>query len=268
MKPNLIIYVFMSIVSVTGRVLLAQDTIVARNKVKPMIDITIQRETTKLRYRFTIGNSPESQQSIWQFWLISNQGIDIEHMTQPTKWRGSVVEDEDSRIVNWGSPGENDISPGRTLAGFSFLSTGIPGMILYYSEGYSPPPSFPPGMAQDSIPGYDDLTPYGPGVVGKTVGPVLPPSPFAAVGFLDTLVSYKHRAADLGWIINKGIINSLDQKLENARKQLEQGNTKTAKNLLEAFVNEVEALNKKGKQLTSEAYALLKFNAEYLISKL
>ncbi|MDZ7262124.1 MAG: hypothetical protein ONB05_08475, partial [candidate division KSB1 bacterium] len=69
-----------------------------------------------------------------------------------------------------------------------------------------------------------------------------------------------------GWIDNQGIANSLDAKLDNAKKQLEKGKTKTAINVLQAFVNEVEA--QKDKHLTSEAYALLKYNAEYLIKKL
>ncbi len=129
-------------------------------------------------------------------------------------------------------------------------------------------------MAPDSIPGYDDLTPYGPGIVGKTVGPVLPPTPFVALAFLDTLTSYKHQAFALGWIKNRGIVQSLDAKLDNAKRQLQRNNKTAARNILRAFLNEVEALWKGeehpygGKQITSEAYALLKFNAEYLISKL
>ena len=88
----------------------------------------------------------------------------------------------------------------------------------------------------------------------------------SAVNWVDTLISYKHKAFDLGWIQDKGIANSLDQKLDNAKAQLVRKNNKSAKNILEAFVSEVEA--QKNKHLTSEAYALLKFNAEYLISKL
>jgi hypothetical protein len=131
-------------------------------------------------------------------------------------------------------------------------------------------------MAPDSIPGYDDLTPYGPGIIGKTVGPVSLPSPFVPLVFLDTLISYKHQALALGWIKNRGIVQSLDAKLENTKAQLRRNNKTAAKNILQAFINEVEALFKEenqrrdpqGVQLTSEAYALLKFNAEYLISKL
>jgi hypothetical protein len=104
------------------------------------------------------------------------------------------------------------------------------------------------------------------GVRGLTIGPTAPPSTFSPSASIDTLISYKHQAFSFGWITNQGIANSLDQKLDNARKQLKRGNNKAAKNILEAFINEVEA--QKEKHLSSEAYALLKFNAEYLISRL
>jgi hypothetical protein len=55
-------------------------------------------------------------------------------------------------------------------------SESLPGMIQFYVEGEHPFPNFPEFMAPDSIPGYDNLTPYGRGIVGKTVGPVLPPT--------------------------------------------------------------------------------------------
>jgi predicted acetyltransferase len=102
--------------------------------------------------------------------------------------------------------------------------------------------------------------------VGRTIAPVVIAGTINPVAFLDTLIAYKHQAYGLGWITNKGIFNSLDQKLDNARKQLERGNNRAARNILAAFINEVEA--QKEKHLSSEAYALLKFNAEYLISKL
>ncbi|MGH2567074.1 MAG: FIMAH domain-containing protein, partial [Bacteroidota bacterium] len=105
-------------------------------------------------------------------------------------------------------------------------------------------------------------------VRGVTIGPTAPPANFVPLAFLDTLISYKHQAFALGWIINKGIITSLDQKLENAKKQLQNKDNKSAKNILQAFVNDIEALNKQSNQITSEAFALLKFNAEFLISKL
>ncbi len=105
---------------------------------------------------------------------------------------------------------------------------------------------------------YNDSTNQSVPVNATTVMPV--------ETLLDTLISLKHQALAEGWIDNRGIANSLDSKLDNARKKLASGDSTTAKNMLNAFVNEVEAQN--GKHLTSEAYALLKYNAEYLIDRL
>ncbi|MBI5380030.1 MAG: hypothetical protein HZA23_07780 [Nitrospirae bacterium] len=118
----------------------------------------------------------------------------------------------------------------------------------------------------DFIPGYDDLTPYGPGVVGRTIGPVQPPATFIPLVFLDYLVSLKREAFSLGWIKNKGLEQSLDAKLESARAALQRGQPKTAQNALGALLNEVEA--QQGKGLTGEAYGLLNYNVQYLIERL
>ena len=87
-------------------------------------------------------------------------------------------------------------------------------------------------MAPDSIPGYDDLTPFGPGIVGTTIGPVSAHSQFDPTIFIDTMASHKHRAFELGWIKNHGIITSLDQKLDNAKAQLKKGIAASASNIL------------------------------------
>lgn len=88
----------------------------------------------------------------------------------------------------------------------------------------------------------------------------------APMTILEQMIAYIKQARQTNHITNQGIANSLNQKLENAKKQLEKGKTKQAMNMLNAFLNEVEA--QKEKHLTSEAYALLKYNAEYLIQRL
>ena len=86
------------------------------------------------------------------------------------------------------------------------------------------------------------------------------------ISLIEMLIDDVDESYQNGWIDNQGIANSLNQKLENAKKQLEKGKAKQAINMLNAFLNEVEA--QKDKHLTSEAYALLKYNAEYLIKRL
>lgn len=176
--------------------------------------------------------------------------------------------------INWTAP-EGNMRPSESVSGFTFkTSYGLPGIVAYYSEGESVA-RCPEGMAVDFIPGYDDLTPYGPGIVGKTVGPVALPSDFKPIDFLNYIIDLKHQSTSLGWIKNKGIENSLDAKLDNAKKKIEAGDTKTAQNILNAFINEIEAQGcetyekcPEGKHLTSEVYALMKYNVDYLISNL
>ncbi|MBM4170057.1 MAG: hypothetical protein FJ215_13010 [Ignavibacteria bacterium] len=188
--------------------------------------------------------------------------------TPPGMWSGGNT---NALTASYDGVREHAIVPGQTLSGFELMSKGLPGIRRCIVSPYFDVIALFPDPADTTttyyVPPVDSVR-QAVKFRGWTVGPAAPPASFNPIAWGDTIASFKHQSADLGWIINKGIVNSLDQKLENARKQLVQGNNNAAKNTLEAFVNEVEALNKKGKQLTSEAYALLKFNAEYLISKL
>lgn len=67
----------------------------------------------------------------------------------------------------------------------------------------------------------------------------------------------------LKYISNQGIAHSLQQKLTNAGQQKENGQTKAAINILQAFVKEVNAQQEKG--ITKEAAKLLIADAEQLI---
>jgi len=72
-----------------------------------------------------------------------------------------------------------------------------------------------------------------------------------------------------GEIDNNGIANSLIVKLDAANAQLESGNTKAAGNILNAFINHVEAQHgKKNKHITEDAAHELIEDAEYLLSQL
>ncbi len=132
---------------------------------------------------------------------------------------------------------------------------------------------------------------------GKTIGPTAPPADFKPISFLDYIISLKHEAFNLGWVVQgrgddkgkkeneeKGIMKSLDEKLNKAKERLELGDTSGAKEKLKSFIHEVEGLYKKEdreeekekdkkekeghEHITSEAYALLKYNAQYLIDQL
>lgn len=96
--------------------------------------------------------------------------------------------------------------------------------------------------------------------------PPEPDSTATGTDMIDTLISYNTQCYNYSWITNKGIYNSLAQKLENAKKDLEKGNDKAAKNVLEAFRNEVEA--QKEKHITIDGYKFLYYYSGYIIERL
>ncbi|GAB4536928.1 MAG: hypothetical protein Fur0020_05280 [Thermodesulfovibrionia bacterium] len=174
--------------------------------------------------------------------------------------------------VGWGADDDQDmIYPGRSLGGFQITSRGLPGIRDFRIEPDLIPPSEESDITIEQIQEVEDKVAF----KGKTIGPTAPPANFKPIDFLNYIIDLKHQSVSLGWIKNEGIENSLDAKMENAGKKIEAGDTKTAKNILNAFINEVEAQGcetyekcPEGKHLTPEAYALLKYNVRYLIEQL
>ncbi|MBI4824630.1 MAG: hypothetical protein HY805_10450 [Nitrospirae bacterium] len=157
-------------------------------------------------------------------------------------------------------------------------SSGLPAIVSYYAAGWiSLEQMMVDGdlTAEEEEACADVLDVLKNSVKGKTLGPKDPPAELKPIDFLNYIINLKHEAFTLGWITNKGIEMSLDQKLDAAKKKLEQGQNSTAKNILNALINEVEAQGcetydncLKGKHLLPEAYALLKYNVLYLIERL
>jgi len=175
--------------------------------------------------------------------------------------------------VMWGGSEQSLILPGQTVGGFVLTSYGLPGIRDAIMSPFIDYDNLPEEyyenveltkQLQDSLEYHT-----------KTIGPTAPPADFKPLDFLNYIIDLKHQAFSLGWIKDKGIEESLDAKLESAKKKIAEGNTGAAKNILNAFINEVEAQGCEtyencppGKHLTSEAYALLKYNVRYLIDKL
>ncbi len=175
-------------------------------------------------------------------------------------------------FVLWGSSDEPfRILPGGTLEGFELSSPALPGVRNV---------DLSPDVNVDDLPDEfsdpekmralnDSLTFH-----TVTVGPKAPPQSFVPLEFLNYLISLLHQSRANGWVTRDGVQQSLLAKLTNAKRKLEAGETGTAKNMLGAFLNEVSATSCQdfscpgNKPLTSEAYALLFFNGQYLVDRL
>jgi len=245
-------------------------------KVDPKVICTVTFDTSRgiFQYRYEVENGKDGKQTLTRF-LVEFGTDQAIGKTESSSWRATrQTEVRNEALVSanrwgWSGSGRRGIPPGSSQNGFVLESPDLPGIASSYSRGGAPILAFPDEgpLNFDLVNKIARLRVFpADHVLRNTLAPFPPPKDLPPVGFVDILVSYKHQAYNFGWITNKGIFNSLDQKLDNARKQLQRGNNRAAKNVLEAFINEVEA--QKEKHLSSEAYALLKFNAEYLISKL
>ncbi|GJQ22204.1 MAG: hypothetical protein HBSIN02_25590 [Bacteroidia bacterium] len=125
---------------------------------------------------------------------------------------------------------------------------------------------------------------------GLTIGPTAPPANFIPLAFLDTLLSYTRQSAELGWLGKErdddcdedeqpddGLILNIEQRLTKAKRELMREDSVKARRELEKLVKKVERIWKRSQEeanrgrkgpMTSEAYALLKYNTEYLIERL
>lgn len=172
-------------------------------------------------------------------------------------------------FATWGALDTSaTIPPGSAREGYRLMSYGLPGIRAVQIR---------PVIDWDNLPQEFEENPERSRALEESllfrtsiVGPKAPPGNFVALDFLNYLITLVHDGRQLGWIKVDGIQQSLLAKLTNAKRKLEAGDTGVAKNVLGAFLNEVEAVSCQdftcpgNKPLTSEAYALLFFNAQFL----
>jgi len=270
-----------------GETEIGQDTVVhliyePPTKINPIINCFVSSTVDgKYLYRYKITNGNSAVQNLREFSLHYDSAVWIESRTPLSSWRNrgrqivdySII-DNPKTVYSWVWRGDQGLESTWYVDSCIITSDGLPSFMDSYSQAKTRTWSWPAGgpnnkdtIASDIRIQLLRLRSYpNDNVYRKTIGPKMPPRAFPPILFIDSLISYKHQSRALGWIDNDGIMNSMDQKLENAKKQLEKGNTNAAANIVQSFINEVEA--QKDKHLSSEAYALLKYNAEYLLEKL
>ena len=234
-------------------------------------------ENARYLFEYQITNADSSEQVLSGFdLLIEDQSFYDENIDIPSpatkKWyidgsnKGYVSGAAASRFINF--PPENGLAPGESIS-ISFPSRGLPAIMPFYTQGFVRPITM---TEFDSLKeaGFTDneifLDWKEESHQGITIAPKVWPDEINLINFLDTLINYQTQSCELGWISNPGICRSLQANLDNVKRQLEQGRTQTAINNVQAFLNELEAIREQ--QLSPEAYALLKFNGEYLLEQL
>ena len=242
-------------------------TIMPNNNVKPVIHASVLRtESNSYQYRYELKNDTSALQPLFRFSIpILKIVNDID--SPNSDWFGRFSQ----RImrVSWSKvrsqiPG---IIPGNTEKYFSFKTEYPPSIKTTYSENsyWSSFPNEQEGPFGVLALIIDSLNTDGISIM--SLGPWLPDSTMSLDSFTDTLETFRFRSCEeLDWATDATVCGELADDLSEVKTNLQAGDSLSAANALSNFIELVE--QEKGESLTSEGYALLYFNAEYLAERL
>ncbi len=269
------------------------------NKVIPKIEYRIKKKMRDFIYSYKITNLSESKMPLETFALLIDTLINYRDLTANDWSKDDTEKVYNGRHTWFGhyeehtAYGDTELKINQSKDGFIINSENLPGIGEAVFQGRTPWYTLSEEETSDFLDNVlDSLSSFPRNyVLRKTIVPVYISPTISNIDFLDTLKSYINQSFSLRWITDKKekddkekeksgeIVKELMKYLDKAREQLVKNKIKEAKKKLEEFVEKVEESyqeNDKDEEkekkergyLTDEAYALLKYNAEYLISQI
>ncbi len=242
----------------------SQDSLVIliyplENQVDVVVKGAVFQSNGAYKYEYTLISAVSSAQKVWEFSVFNVPHFDS--LRNANGWDVGVSTVPAQRVTWAGSDSNYFVFPGTTLSGFSIVSGGLPSVKDYFATGWVEAPVV--DVEPDSIEG--GLFPEN-SFHGITVGPNPLPSLLVPLDFLDTLSSLVSQSRSLGWITNQSIADKYASLFARARSDVEQFEPKVATTRLDTVLQQVNVDS--SSSITSEAYALIRFNTEYLKAKL
>lgn len=255
-----------------------------RTKVEAVVEgsVAVTSEANRFVYQYTLHNFKSSRQGLGWFVVTTRQEVSGAkgpdsgwHVTElPTpvfpEHKGVMWSDSQPRKgippppVRQASGIASGVPPGASRSGFSFESQLLPGIVFCFAQGWG----FTPITYGEPPPEVDKLVRENTFLFlhGKTVGPVLGAHPEDPENSLTQLLKWLSEAQELGWVNDPKVAARLASRLEAARSNWQSGN----KAAIEETISDVIAVaeRERGVGITSELYAILKFNAEALLSSI
>jgi len=220
-------------------------------------------EDSSYLFKYTIKNDETSSQNIHQF-TLENMTEDKRVYIEDGIWTNGVF---DSSGINWGEVmGSDVVLAGEEKSGFLVKSKKLPNIKKFYlqADGLRIAYSRDLGKPYDPLSVINNIRTNS--YSGFTIVPSGQPYSLILNNFLDTLLYFNQSSLQLGWIKNQPTANKYDSLFNLAKTQLQQNNNNAARTTLQTVLQEVNIDSTNN--LTSEAYALIKYNTEYLLSKL
>jgi hypothetical protein len=252
-----------------------RKTIIYRpaNRLHAVITAQVERDPAGrgFRYVYALRNLPNSQRELQT--LMITTSAEVSNAGSPdSSWYSRPFTDYFKRTLavpggwTW-SQTEGQITglaPSETAYGFAFHSTGLPAPMRSYVNrrpGMKGVGEDPPEELMAALDSVTWLIPK-----GVTVSPVAPPEKLDPAKFLKDIEGMLETASQQGWILSPPLAKELQDSLARGVTVLQGPDSNAKRTALEAILKRVE--EEKDKRLLSEAYAILKYNLEYLIPRL
>ena len=230
-----------------------------KNLIAPNVTANVLVQQRGYSYNYGLANGINASQSIWRFMIELRDSVDS--FTAPQNWNAGKYDYDTIEVVTWDSYlSTHYILPNRSLTGFGMKSAGLPKILRYWVRAFERIPS---EEGQYDPASFNIFATH---LCRTTIGPATPPHPFAALSFLDTISSYVAQSALLGWIKNQTTANRYLNSLNSAKSNLQQNDISGARTTLQTVL--INAISDSSSNLTSEAYALIYYNTQYLLAQL
>lgn len=164
------------------------------------------------------------------------------------------------------------LTPGTQSPPLAFDAIGLPAIVSYWAGGHYEPPEVGEYLAENpdepvSVPAREALAYRA--VEGKTVGVEPLPSDSTPGSLLVRLRGLTVQACDsLEWISSASVCANLRGRIDDASQALSHGDTSSARQSLERYLDELEPRHGPGLPVNDSAYWLLKVNAAFISTRL
>ena len=222
------------------------------------INCTVAKSGNSYIYVYSCTNLATSKQSADHIYIGGLR--DTSSIFAPVGWNASNPRYFEGRLFHSSTLGMlGTLGPGHALNGFGTASLALPAIVRYYVQGFRSGSQ----TATDQEYRTDILT---NSVSGYTLGTRDTTVHFIWLDILDALTAYTTQSRSLGWIKDQPTANKYIGYLSSTKSNLQQNNIGAVRSTLGQVLTGVNVDSTSN--LTSEAYALIRFNTEYLLSQL
>jgi len=230
------------------------------NRFQATVKCVVTKMNEKFTYLYRVSNQADSKQKIETIYIMNGAENIISELA-PAGWSGSTSTYTDRTFFYASSDRlSTKIKSDTMLSGFGTTSFALPTIVRYYLQGYTGGTTCCPSDEEER---HNILT---NSVTGYTLGTRDTSVTFGVVEWCDTLANYTNQSFTLGWIKTQSVRDKYINYFTTAKTKLMQRDSVGARTILLQALKDVDIDSTAS--LSSETYALLRYNTEYLANRL